>query len=450
MSAGYQAGDAPIAEGGGGRLLGVYIETATRRGALKSASYHFEQDCSYISYQGADLAYDGRKLADGSSLPDQKPFEDTSWNPATRTFKGTVSWDPSFAGSIRWEYEMIFSADFSSIEKGSLSLKTTRGPGIGGGHDMQLSYGETGSFGLMYKKVAAGLEANYRPLDAKLRKEKEEKEKAEDQNILDAGGTYTATFKPGHFGLGANLKTGFVRKIFAEAPEGVKKGSKMLEINGQPYTETLLRSLTADRHCTVTFQHPEALRRSLRCPICREKFKDELEQDDPSVTEHDGCTGVWESKEQDVDSDADSETICLKDVSEKHYCEGKQGGNLGGPPKEFLWQSVEISGMVGARLVGRWQCENRWSDAKMYGDAKKHAILARVTNKNDLTPSWHRIAEFAPEHRMKLDVEIPKEVFATDAAKEEGECRLEFGCEVECDSILTIENAWLHPVRGPV
>ena len=36
-------------------------------------------------------------------------------------FKGTIDWDESaFGGSTRWEYTMIFSEDYETIESGTV------------------------------------------------------------------------------------------------------------------------------------------------------------------------------------------------------------------------------------------------------------------------------------------------------------------------------------------
>jgi len=51
----------------------------------------------------------------------KKTFEDPSYDPMTRTFRGTVNWEPtSWGGAKRWYYEMIFSADFGAIVGGNV------------------------------------------------------------------------------------------------------------------------------------------------------------------------------------------------------------------------------------------------------------------------------------------------------------------------------------------
>jgi len=109
----------------------VYIQG----GALGVASYHFD-DCSeescapaYISYASAP---EGWRLDGGSEggtdaprPPSRKAFIDASYDRASRTFRGTVLWPPpgTFAGDARWEYEMVFSEDFTTIAGGQV-----RGP----------------------------------------------------------------------------------------------------------------------------------------------------------------------------------------------------------------------------------------------------------------------------------------------------------------------------------
>lgn len=72
---------------------------------------------SYISYEGAPEEW---RLDDGSRPAARKPFEDAAYDPATRTFTGTIRWDPPFHGDARWEYVMNFSANFDMIESGSV------------------------------------------------------------------------------------------------------------------------------------------------------------------------------------------------------------------------------------------------------------------------------------------------------------------------------------------
>eukprot|EP00445_Apocalathium_hangoei_P016273 CAMPEP_0203893108 /NCGR_PEP_ID=MMETSP0359-20131031/36221_1 /ASSEMBLY_ACC=CAM_ASM_000338 /TAXON_ID=268821 /ORGANISM="Scrippsiella Hangoei, Strain SHTV-5" /LENGTH=336 /DNA_ID=CAMNT_0050815201 /DNA_START=99 /DNA_END=1110 /DNA_ORIENTATION=+ len=99
---------------------GVYIQgPAYRHSAEGIASYHFvAEDVCYISYASAPSNW---RLDDGSMPPARKPFTETSYDSATRTFRGTVSWDPPWQGDVRWEYVMAFSEDFEHIDGGSMT-----------------------------------------------------------------------------------------------------------------------------------------------------------------------------------------------------------------------------------------------------------------------------------------------------------------------------------------
>ena len=93
----------------------VYIQ-GNQRGL---ASYHFEEGESYISYSTAPPFW---RLDDGTSPPERKPFENASYDPATRTFKATVNWRPvTFHNDSRWEYRIVFSQDFMTISGGEVT-----------------------------------------------------------------------------------------------------------------------------------------------------------------------------------------------------------------------------------------------------------------------------------------------------------------------------------------
>ena len=88
-------------------------------GSLGVASYHFpEIDHAYISYEAAPPQW---TLDDGQPPPSRKAFVNPRYDEATRTFTGTIDWsDNNFAGVARWEYEMVFSEDFSRITGGQV------------------------------------------------------------------------------------------------------------------------------------------------------------------------------------------------------------------------------------------------------------------------------------------------------------------------------------------
>eukprot|EP00403_Amphidinium_massartii_P041112 CAMPEP_0178450564 /NCGR_PEP_ID=MMETSP0689_2-20121128/43192_1 /TAXON_ID=160604 /ORGANISM="Amphidinium massartii, Strain CS-259" /LENGTH=408 /DNA_ID=CAMNT_0020076039 /DNA_START=20 /DNA_END=1243 /DNA_ORIENTATION=- len=104
----------------------VYVQGAMYASFLEGvASYHFDSETDgYISYSNAPAAW---LLEDGSRPPQKKPFQDMQYDADRRTFKATVTWDPPFMAQSRWEYEMVFSEDFSCICGGHLKVW---GPGM--------------------------------------------------------------------------------------------------------------------------------------------------------------------------------------------------------------------------------------------------------------------------------------------------------------------------------
>jgi len=109
------ASGVPLAEASVTSLYGgVYVQV----GGLGIASYHFdnERDC-YISYERAPPQW---KLDDGSAPPSKVPFEAASFEPETRTFRGTVNWTPSFDGDLEWKFSIVFAEDFCCIVDGNI------------------------------------------------------------------------------------------------------------------------------------------------------------------------------------------------------------------------------------------------------------------------------------------------------------------------------------------
>jgi hypothetical protein len=97
----------------------VYVQGAFYAPMLEGiASYHFdaEDDC-YISYTKAPLDW---RLDDGRAPPAKKAFANPVFDARTRTFRGQIHWDPFFGGAARWDYEMVFAEDFTSIIGGQL------------------------------------------------------------------------------------------------------------------------------------------------------------------------------------------------------------------------------------------------------------------------------------------------------------------------------------------
>jgi len=84
--------------------------------SLGYASYHFEEEKSYISYSSAPASW---TLSDGSKPPDKKFFENLNFDESTRTITASIFWeDNPFNGDIRWDYTLKFSEDFTTIESG--------------------------------------------------------------------------------------------------------------------------------------------------------------------------------------------------------------------------------------------------------------------------------------------------------------------------------------------
>ena len=91
------------------------------------ASYHFispnEEEGAYISYEHPETAFWGA-LDDGSPLPARVPFRNIEFDRESRTFRGMITWKADFGaswhGSVSWEYEMVFDAEYRRIESGGV------------------------------------------------------------------------------------------------------------------------------------------------------------------------------------------------------------------------------------------------------------------------------------------------------------------------------------------
>jgi hypothetical protein len=94
----------------------VYVQKGQ---ALGFASYAFAAETEiYIDYTAFPSHV---TLDDGAALPPHKAFVDTGFAGA-RTFTGTIDWEmdgSTLGGDARWVYEMVFAADYSSIESGT-------------------------------------------------------------------------------------------------------------------------------------------------------------------------------------------------------------------------------------------------------------------------------------------------------------------------------------------
>ena len=92
------------------------------------ASYHFSDDPqtgSYISYSAAPASW---TLDDGSKPPAEKYFLGQNYNEGTRTFTGIIDWsETTFHGDAKWNYTMVFSPDFTTIESGQVQCFNLQG-----------------------------------------------------------------------------------------------------------------------------------------------------------------------------------------------------------------------------------------------------------------------------------------------------------------------------------
>ena len=85
-------------------------------------SYHFvSEDNAYISWETTDLS--GIKLDNGQSLPSKKLFTETAFDYENRIFTGRIDFTldgGTYGGAASWDYQMIFSEDYTSIVGGQI------------------------------------------------------------------------------------------------------------------------------------------------------------------------------------------------------------------------------------------------------------------------------------------------------------------------------------------
>ena len=82
------------------------------------ASYHFEKEGSYISYETVETA--PWYSPSCPKFPRKKFFQNFEYDPNRRTASAEISWEenPIFDNQVLWKYLWIFSEDFTRIEKG--------------------------------------------------------------------------------------------------------------------------------------------------------------------------------------------------------------------------------------------------------------------------------------------------------------------------------------------
>ena len=97
----------------------IFGQAYLQGGKAGVASYHFVSPTeSYISYEHCPAAW---RHDDGSPLPRRKDFTSCSFDPDSRTFRGTIEWGAgrTIGGDARWVYEMTFSESFNIICDGT-------------------------------------------------------------------------------------------------------------------------------------------------------------------------------------------------------------------------------------------------------------------------------------------------------------------------------------------
>ena len=82
------------------------------------ASYHFEKEGSYISYESVEKAW--WYSPSSAKFPRKKFFQNLEFDPKRRTATAEISWEdnPIFDNQVLWKYLWIFSEDFTRIENG--------------------------------------------------------------------------------------------------------------------------------------------------------------------------------------------------------------------------------------------------------------------------------------------------------------------------------------------
>ena len=106
-------------------------------GRFGVASYHFISelggglDGAYISYESSECAV-WPPLDDGSPVPARVPFSYTSWDVASRTFRGKVEWQRMYGstwqGDALWDYEMNFCPNYLAIVSGFVKSSPSIAP----------------------------------------------------------------------------------------------------------------------------------------------------------------------------------------------------------------------------------------------------------------------------------------------------------------------------------
>lgn len=96
-------------------------------------SYHFvSNENAYISFENPRSAV-LPTLEDGSPVPSRVKFQHSTWEEATRTFRGDICWLEEYGttlqGEAKWSCELIFDEKFMYMSGGTCDGTCSRNPG---------------------------------------------------------------------------------------------------------------------------------------------------------------------------------------------------------------------------------------------------------------------------------------------------------------------------------
>ena len=96
-----------------------------QRNTVGLASYHFDEDTPYISYENAPDCW---RLDNNQKLPIRKKFQGWSYDSRFRIFRGDIAWtEATLRGDALWKYDFVFSRDFNRIESGDVTCYNAEG-----------------------------------------------------------------------------------------------------------------------------------------------------------------------------------------------------------------------------------------------------------------------------------------------------------------------------------
>ena len=91
------------------------------------ASYHFEENESYISYEHP-LCGQWPRLDDGSPIPSRVLFRETTFDPTERVFRGSICWQDDYQttwqGCRKWIYSIKFDQHYTFCIGGTVRSDT--------------------------------------------------------------------------------------------------------------------------------------------------------------------------------------------------------------------------------------------------------------------------------------------------------------------------------------